>query len=224
MEKKKVERFATPKGIAKFPHLTKPQTTVDKKPVTPNYNVTLLLDPNDAATVALVEKITVAHAKGFEAAKAAEVASAKASGKKPKTLIDMGITNMIKDDTDKEGKPTGQLAVKFKAKAEGERRDKTKWYFKPALLDSRGQGLPADAAIFGGSVIQVSYSIRHTAMPTGSFYTSLQLEAVLGHVIKSEYTRSASEYGFNVDAEESQNAFGEQTGDEAASASASSDF
>jgi hypothetical protein len=218
MEKKKVERFASPKGIAKFPHLTKPQTRIGDKVVDPTYNITLLLDPEDAATVSFVEKITAAHAKGF--------AEAKAKNPK-KRYTDMGVVNMIKDDTDKEGQPTGKLAVKFKAKAEGKRKDNSVWTFKPALLDSRGQGLPSDAAIFGGSIVQVSYSIRHAAMETGSFYTSLQLEAVLGHVIKSEYTRSASEYGFVIDAEESQDAFGEQVptdADAEAAQSASSDF
>lgn len=213
-EKKKVERFATPKGVAKFPHLSKPQTRIGDKVVEPSYNVTLLLDPEDAATVALVEKIKTAHAAGLAAAN-------KVGKKKYK---DMGVENMLKDDTDKEGNPTGKLAVKFKAKAEGKRKDGSVWTFKPALLDARGQGLPADAAIFGGSIIQVSYSIRHAAMETGSFYTSLQLEAVMGHVIKSEYTRSASEYGFAAEEAESQDAFGEQTTGEEAGVGASSDF
>jgi hypothetical protein len=210
MEKKKVERFASPKGVAKFPHLTKPQTRIGDKVVDPTYNITLLLEPEDAATVSFVEKITAAHAKGFAEVKAAAAEAAKKSGKKPKVYMDMGVTNMIKDDTNKEGEPTGKLAIKFKAKAEGKRKDNSVWTFKPALLDARGQGLPSDAAIFGGSIVQVSYSIRHAAMETGAFYTSLQLEAVLGHVIKSEYTRSASEYGFVIDQEESQDAFGEQ--------------
>lgn len=202
-QKKKKVYFTTPKGVAKFPHLTVPQFKVGNNTVDPNYNVTLLLDPNDAATIELQEKIVAAHAAGLAAAK-------KADPKKRYT--DMGTDNMFKEDTTKDDEgnqiPNGKMAFKFKVKASGQRKDGTAWTFKPALLDGRGAGLPKDAAIFGGSVIQVSYTFKHTPMPTGSFYTSLTLEAVMAHVIKSEWTRSASEYGFSVESD--QDALGEQ--------------
>jgi hypothetical protein len=196
MEKKKEEVYTSPKGVAKFPHLTKPQTMIQGKAVKPTYTVTLLLDPNDAATIALVEKITAAHNAGYAEAK-------KANPKKK--YNDMGIQNMVFDDTTKEGEPTGKLAVKFKTTAEGKRKDGSTWTFKPALFDSKGAGLPSDAAIYGGSVIKVAYSIRHTAMETGAFYTSLNMKAVQGITIVSSYQRDASAYGFG-----NEDAFGEE--------------
>lgn len=209
-QKKKEEVFTSPKGVAKFPHLNKPQTKVGDKPCDPNYSVKLLLDPNDAATIALVEKIKATHAAGYAEAK-------KANPKKK--YNDMGTSNMIEEDTNKDGEPTGLLAIKFKCKAEGKRRDGGVWTFKPALFDVRGAVLPSDALIYGGSVIKVAYSIRHAAMDTGAFYTSLNLKAVQGIVIKSSFERSASEYGFA--SEDTQDAFGEEV---ASGAEASADF
>jgi hypothetical protein len=221
-QKKKEEVFTSPKGVAKFPHLTKPQTMVGDKPCDPNYSVKLLLDPNDAATVALVEKIKETHAKGYAEVKAQAAADAKKNGKKAKVYNDMGTQNMIEEDTNKEGEPTGLLAIKFKAKAEGKRRDGSVWAFKPALFDVRGAALPADAPIYGGSVIKVAFSIRHAAMDTGAFYTSLNLKAVQGLVIKSSYERNASDFGFA--SEETQDAFGEEATGEASGAEATADF
>lgn len=199
-QKKKEEVYTTPKGVAKYPHLTVPQTLIGDKTVEPTFNVSLLLDPNDAATIALIEKIETAHKKGL--------AEAKAKNPKKK-YIDQGTDNMFKDETTKDGEPTGKVVFKFKAKAQGKRKDGSEWSFRPALFDAKGAALPKDAAIFGGSVIKVGYSIRHAAMETGSFYTSLSLKAVQGIVIKSEYVKDASEFGFV--SEDGEDAFGEQT-------------
>jgi hypothetical protein len=212
-QKKKEEVFTSPKGIAKYPHLTKPQTQIQGKAVKPTYAVTLLLDPNDEASVALVDKIKAAHAAGYAAAK-------KANPKKK--YNDMGVVNMLSDDTDKDGEPTGKLAVKFKTAAGGTRKDGSTWTFKPALFDSKGQGLPADAPVYGGSVIKVAYSIRHTAMETGAFYTTLNLKAVQGITIVSSYQRDAGAYGFGN--EDNTDAFGEEANAEASGADQSPDF
>jgi hypothetical protein len=204
-EKKKYPVYTSPKGVAKWCHLTTPQTKVGDKPVEPNYNVTVLVDPADAATIEFVETITKMH----EAALAEE---RKANPKKK--YQDTGLTNMIVDDTNKEGEPTGKLALKFKHKAQGERKDKTVWTFKPALFDAAGKPLATGLVVYGGSVVKVAYGVKHTPMPTGAFYTSLQLQAVQVLALKSEYTKAASEYGFSSEegytGEGEENAFGEQ--------------
>lgn len=219
-EKKKYPIYTSPKGVAKWAHLNVPQTMVGDKPVDPNYNVTLLVDPNDATTIEFVATISKMHAAALEAER-------KANPKKK--YKDAGISNMIADDTNKDGEPTGKTALKFKHKANGERKDKTTWTYKPDMYDAAGKPLPKGVVIFGGSVIKVAYGVKHTPMPTGSFYTSLQLQAVQVIDLKSEYTKEASAYGFSSEegytGEGEENAFGEQnTTDEAADAAQSKDF
>lgn len=212
-EKKKKEFIASPKGVAKFPHLTTPQTKFNPEG---EYNVTLLFDPNDAAIIAYQQRIQGEHDAAFAAAK-------KADPKRKLTAMPIPIG----DETTKDGAPTGKLAVKFKAKASGVyKKDGKPWTFKPVLKDRYGKPLSSDVVIYGGSIMQVSATVRHTAMPTGLFYTSLHLEAVLVHELKSGYERSAAEFGFDV--EDETDAFGEQVpagvAGEAGSTEGSSDF
>lgn len=175
--------LTSPKGIAKWAKLNVPDTKFKPEG---EYSITLLLDPDDAATIEFVESLKKAHEAGFSAAK-------KAEPKKRFKLEDI----KVQDDTDKEGTPTGKLAVSFKCKASGTRKkDGTKWAFRPAVLDAKGKPVPADVLIYGGSVIKVAYSIRHTAMPTGSFYTTFNLKAVQVIVLKSQSDRDAAFYGF----------------------------
>lgn len=214
-ERKRDPLCASPKGVAKYPHLNVPQTTVGDKPCDPTYSLGLLLDPNEASTKAFKAKIEKDHADGFAAAK-------KADPKKKYT--DMGLSNVFKDDTNKDGEPTGKLEVRFKCKAEGKRKDGSIWKFKPALFRSTGAVIPSDVTVFGGSVMQVSYAIRHTAMPTGAFYTKLELKAVQVYVLVDSYQRDAGAYGFTTTDEDETNAFGEPAENGEAGAEADTDF
>lgn len=184
-EQKKREKeviLTSPKGIAKWAKLTKPDTKFKPEG---EYSITLLLDPEDAATVEFIDSLKKAHEEGFSAAK-------KAEPKKKFKLEDI----KVKDDTNKEGVPTGKVAVSFNCKAAGARKDGTKWAFRPAVLDAKGKPVPADVLIYGGSVVKIAYSLRHTAMPTGSFYTTFNLKAVQVIVLKSQSDRDAAYYGF----------------------------
>lgn len=164
--------------------------------------MTLTLDPTLQSTIDLIARLTKAHDEAFIAAQKAEP---------KKTFIKMPMA--IKPDSKKVKGPTpeedvdvltGLVAIRFKAKASGIRKkDKSKWTFKPALFDSATppKPLPADVLIFGGSVIKVSYVIKHTPMPTGSFYTSFSLKAVQVIDLKALGARDASEYGFTGEAD-----------------------
>jgi hypothetical protein len=186
--------LTSPKGIAKWAKLNKPDTKFKPEG---EYSITLLLDPEDAATIEFVEGLKKAHEVGYGAAK-------KAEPKKKFQLMDI----KVKDDTDKDGAPTGKLAVSFNCKAAGKRKDGSVWSYRPAVLDAKGKPVPADVLVYGGSVVKVAYSIRHTAMPTGSFYTTFNLKAVQVIVLKSQSDRDAAFYGFKEE---------EGYGDEAAS-------
>lgn len=174
--------LTSPKGIAKWAKLNKPDTKFKPEG---EYSITLLLDPEDAATIEFAVSLKKAHEDGFSAAK-------KAEPKKRFKLEEI----KVKDDTDKEGTPTGKLAVSFGCKAAGTRKDGSKWALRPAVLDAKGKPVPADVLVYSGSVVKVAYSIRHTAMPTGSFYTTFNLKAVQVIVLKSQSDRDAAYYGF----------------------------
>ena len=128
--------LTSPKGIAKWAKLNKPDTKFKPEG---EYSITLLLDPEDAATIEFVDSLKKAHEVGFGAAK-------KAEPKKKFQLMDI----KVKDDTDKEGTPTGKLSVSFNCKAAGTRKDSTKWTFRPAVLDAKGKPLPAHVLIYHG--------------------------------------------------------------------------
>lgn len=236
-EKKKYPIYTSPKGVAKFANLNVPQTSMKVdgvvKAVDPNYSVTILVDPKDPAIIAFVADIQKQHDAASAEAEAELNTAKKTDAKKRKIIFsDKGIGNMISEDTTKEGEPTGKLAIKFKHKAEGTRKDKSVWTYKPALFDAAGKPLGSGVVVYGGSVIKVAYGIKHTPMPAGEFYTSLQLQAVQVFDLKSEYTKEASAYGFSSEegytGEGEENEFGEQAGkapsDEAADAAQSKDF
>ncbi len=211
-KKEKVE-YRSPEGIVKWASVMEPQTSIKSegvtKPVEPNYNITLLFNPNDAAVATLIAKIQALHAEAF----------AKASLEKKK-LIDTGLDNCFFNDQNKEGVPTGKVAFKFKSKVGGKRSDNTTFtYPRPPVVDAYGSHLPKGTIVFGGSVAQVNFSIKHTAMQTGMFYTSLSLNGTMVITLKSAYERDASTLGFTYqtrEAEEGQNEYGEQTPEAAA--------
>ncbi len=188
-QKPKEVILTTPRGVAKWPNLTVPQREMKMdgvtKPVTPNYSITLLLDPNDDTTVKLVADLNKAHEEGFAAAKA----------KTPKLKLTL-MSIKAGEETDKDGTPTGKIAIGFKCKAEGVKKDGTPWTFRPAIKDAKGNPVPKDVLIYSGSVVKVAYTIRHTAMATGLFYTTFNLKAVQVLVLKNQSDRDAAFYGF----------------------------
>jgi hypothetical protein len=171
-QKKKRIQMTSPKGVAKYPHLTKPQTEINGKPVEPTYGLGILVDPNDPTIIAFREKIEAAHSAAFLAAKK------EAGTKKTK---DEGVDNIFRDDVkkDEEGNliPTGKLEIRFKCRAGGKRKDGSTWSFRPFVYDSKGVALPADTLVYGGSVVQVSFNLQHNRMETGSFYTKVSVRS-----------------------------------------------
>jgi hypothetical protein len=183
--------LTSPKGVAKWAKLNKPDT---KFKADGEYSITLLLDPEDAATIEFVDSLKKANEDGFGAAK-------KADPKKKFTKEAIKVKPEVRKIKDDKGEvvgeeETGKLAVSFTCKAAGVRKDGTKWAFRPAVLDAKGKPVPADVLIYGGSVVKVAYSIRHTPMPTGLFYTTFNLKAVQVIVLKSQSDRDAAYYGF----------------------------
>lgn len=212
-KKKKFIVYTSPKSVAKYCHINTPQTKYKKEG---EYSVNQVFDPNDAAYQEFKARVLAAH----------EAAVAIAREECP-DLIDK--TKLFKADTkkDEDGNkiPTGMESVKFAHVASGKKKDGTEWAFKPALFDAGGKPLQKGTLVCGGSVVKVSYGIKHTLMPTGDFYTSLPLQAVQVLKLVDSYAREASEYGFGSEEgyEAEEDAFGEQVPEEAAAQAVATD-
>jgi hypothetical protein len=202
--KKKYPVFTSPKGVAKYAHLSQPQTYKGKTA----YGVELLLDPELQSTKDFLAFVDAKEQEGFkEAQKMYPKAHLKSKLWKPETNKDED-DNLI---------PTGKISVKFGHAAFGEKQDGTKWEFKPTLMDANTAVLPKGIVIFGGSEIKVSYGITYTTMPGGGeepdkFYAKLSLQGVQVLNLRDSFTRTASDLGFQKEeGYSSEDAFGEQS-------------
>lgn len=204
MAKKKYPLYTTPKGIAKYAHLSQPQTYKGKTA----FAVELLLDPNLQSTVDFLAFIDAQEEAGYhEALKMYPKAVLKSKLHKPE----------VNKDEDDNPIPTGMVSVKFAHAAFGERKDGTKWEFKPTLADANLAHLPKGIVIFGGSTIKVAYVITHTTMPGGGdepdkFYAKLSLQGIQVLVLRDAFTRDAVSLGFQKEeGYSSEDAFGESS-------------
>lgn len=179
-KKPKKVRFTTPKGIAIFPWLNKPDTKFKPEGT---YKVTLRLDASAAEQ--LKEKLQPLFDKAIAAAKS----NPKNKGKKVK------VNDYFTDVVDDTGDYTGQCDFNFKMTASGvSKKDGRPWSMKPDLFDAKGDPLPADTAVWGGSLIKVGFEATAYDKPIGAGL-SLRMNAV--QVIKLvSASRDASMHGF----------------------------
>jgi hypothetical protein len=202
--KKKYPVFASPKGVAKYAHLSQPQTYKGKTA----YSVDLILDPELQSTKDFLAFVDAQEQAGFAEAKVMY----------PKALLKSKLwkpeTNKDEDDNEI---PTGKIVVKFAHVAKGLKKDGSPWEFKPTLLDANMAVLPAGVVIFGGSVIKVSYGITHTTMPGGGeepdkYYAKLSLQGVQVLTLRDAMTRDGASLGFQKEeGYSSEDAFGEKS-------------
>jgi hypothetical protein len=153
--KKRNVRFTTEVGIAKWPHLNKPDTKFDKDGA---YKVSLILDKDSVKGImSSVKEVLKDFVDG----------GGSQSGKMAPLPI--------RDDKDDAGNPNGNFEVKFKLRAIGGRQGDT-WEQRPALFDSSGK--PMTELIGGGSKVKVGCEIvPYSTGATGTGIT-LRLKAV----------------------------------------------
>ena len=150
-------KYTTSVGVARYPHLSEPDTKFDEDGV---YTTQLILDSSDAEEL---ENL-------IESAKnelAEEIRS-----QKPNTKFKEGASPVQDHDED-----SNKRVVKFKLKAKGGKGSET-WDQKPALFDSKAKPMKSDEIIGGGSKIKVACEIipYHTAL--AGLGVSLRLKAV----------------------------------------------
>lgn len=206
---KNSERLAldiiTPKGVAIYPKLDKPDTKFVKEGV---YEVKLRIDPD--AEDGVLKKKTVdwntlreaiaEQQEAFLAEQKKKLLAGDGKAKaKAKTIssLDWG----TEADVDDEGNETGLLVIKAKMRASGVSKDGKPWNRKPTIFDAKGKKLGDDAPpIWGGSVLKVAASaVPYYNAKDNVVGTTLYLEAVQVIELVSGQGRTAEAYGFGAE-------------------------
>lgn len=185
-EKKRLERFTSPVGIAVFPKLNVADTKFDAAGV---YSVKLKFRADEPAVQKLIARIDAC----MEQAKA-EANSKKKPGQKVKDCDPP--YKLVYDDQEQE---TGEVEIKFSAKASGTTKDGRRWERKLALFDRFGK--PTEEVVRGGASVMVSYSPAPWCNPKLDYGTKLYLEAAQVKA-NAGAARAASDFGFAADAQE----------------------
>ena len=182
-KKKRPEKIITPKGVAIYPWLNKPDTKFKEEG---EYRVKLAVTDDDA--VALTKKLKPMYDAAIKAAKA----NPKNKNKKVK-VQDEPWSAELDDDSNE----TGRILFSFKRKASGvSKKDGKPWSIKPDLFDAKGNKLAADAQVYGGSIIKVSFTAEAYDTPIGAGL-SLRLEGAQVIKLVESQGRTASAYGFS---------------------------
>jgi len=182
MAEKKREgvKGTSPKGVAKWASLNKPDDKFKKEG---EYRLTLVLPPDEAAPlIAVIEKER-------------EVSMTAAKTENPKKRVKMADAP-YQEDVNKDGEKTGLIKFNFKAKASGIRKDSSVWSFRPAVFDAKGHPMPKDVLVFGGSVVKVAYEIRHFFTDLIGAGVTLNLRAVQVLDLKTAGGKAAGDFGF----------------------------
>lgn len=171
----KQPRYTTPKGTAKYPWLSVPDTKFNSDG---DYKVTLVLPVQEADTIMqfLDEQLAASEA----------LAKKNNPGKKVK----------VADAPYKVDEENGNVEINFKMKAKVTMQSGESFDQKPALFDAKGKPL-TDVNVGGGSKIKVSYECVpfYTALIGAGI--SLRLRAVqVIDLVEFSGGAAAGAYGF----------------------------
>jgi len=190
----KLFKGISPRGVFRFPSLTKPDYGNEKFPKPDGeYKVQLVLTEEEAQP--LIDKLTPEYEKAIEAA---EEEFKKLKVEQRKKLKEVTKNDLFQTEYDQETEePTGNLIFKFSMKASGKNKKGEQWTRKPAIFNAKGVALKNPPNIWGGSEGKVSFEASPYFIPgTGAGGLSLRLSAVQLLELVSEGSRSASSYGF----------------------------
>ena len=161
--------FTTPKGIAQYPWLSKPDTKFSEEG---DYKVNLILSAEEA--VPIIEQINAAFADNMQA-------ELKKQGKKELKAANPPYMEELGDD----GQPTGNVIFKFKSTAA----------YKPAIFDAKGKPM-MESNIWGGSEIRVNSTIGAYYVATVGVGVALRIRAVQVIRLVEGSADGATRFGF----------------------------
>tara|TARA_E500000331_G_C17234247_1_gene704023 strand:- start:23 stop:637 length:615 start_codon:yes stop_codon:yes gene_type:complete len=178
MNKQTYNKLVTPVGVSQFAWLNKPDTKFDDNG---HYKVNIILDGDSAKP--LIKSIN------GEITKAVEMAKEKSKGKNIKTA------NTPFEEEYADGKPTGNIIFKFKAKAKIIMKNGDVIDNKVPIFDSKGT--PMTNQVWSGSEMKASADMipYYTAMAGAG--VSLRLKAVQITKLVEGSGASSSSHGFS---------------------------
>lgn len=157
------EKLYTPKGVAIFPWITRPDTKFNPDG---DYRVTLRIPREEAQP--FIDKLQALY-DDFLKTETAKLPK----GKKVKQ-VDLPIADVYDD----EGNETGEVDIKFKSKASFKDKKGNVIQRSIPLVDSKGNRIESDIALFGGSVIRVCTEPNLYNNPSLGLGMSLRISAV----------------------------------------------
>lgn len=195
-----MNKFTSPKGIFRYPALTKPDYGNAQFPKPAGeYKVQLIF--TQAAAAPLIAKLTPMYEDAMKDGREKFAGLKVEQRKKLGALKENELYSVEYDQTTEE--PTGNLIFKFAMVASGtSKKDGKPWQRKPVLFDAKGNPIPpsADLQIGGGSIGRVTFEPAPYFIP-GTGAAGLKLRLVAAQVIElRSYAGNAASFGF--DAEE----------------------
>ena len=210
-KKAKLARHTSPKGIAKYPWLSRPDTQFNADGV---YKVNLLIPAAEASELC----------KALDKAADEAVAIAQAAAKSPAIAKTVKRAEPYGPALDDQGEDTGNIEFKFKMNAKVTFKDGTVKPMKPFFFDAKGKPLAICPNVYGGSGLKVNFSpAPYFAAASKTAGVSLRINAIQIIDLVTSGGGNASGFGF---AEEADGFDGStvETPAAAAGAEGSSDF
>lgn len=163
----------SPKAVARYPHLHKPDTKFDPAGV---FKVSLIVDVDDPQVQPFLDKLRAAAQEAYDAA----LGDLKEKKKFSKVKA-LKLHVPIQPEFDDSGEETGRFIVgEFKQKHRVmDREGNLLFEQKPDMVDGRGKPIKKVVQVWGGSVIKVAYQIvPFNNSAADSAGVSLRLKAV----------------------------------------------
>lgn len=194
-DKKKRNRYTSPKGMALFAHVVDVFYGTEKYPNPKGeYSITLSLDASDADKMEALLADDRAEANAF-----AEAAFAEMKPASQKRLGEVKMAEFGPEEYDKDGNPTGNRLFRFKTAAFYEKNGK-KIMRKIALFDSMQQPVKLKDEPGNGSVVRAAFTaVPYFVEGTGVGGLTLYLDALQIVKLNKFGERSATDYGFGAE-------------------------
>jgi len=200
--KQKIIKLITPRGVLKFPRLTKIDYGSEKYPVPEGvYRTQLVLDTNSKGVREFLEKLDELLEQSREEA---EEQLSELPVKSRKEIEGKGgLTankpySIIYDEETEE--PTGEVEIRIKKRATFKRADGERELIPPPhLFDSAipPKLLPRRVEVWGGTQAIININATPYFMNTGAYGLSLRLNAVqILKLVDAGGMRDAADYGF----------------------------
>ncbi|TAE79892.1 MAG: hypothetical protein EAY76_06980 [Alphaproteobacteria bacterium] len=189
---KKIKAQLTPKGVFKFPALTKPDTY---KGAT-KYKTGLVLDPNNEEVAAFIQRLERIRDEHVE-----KVKKYLTDEGKPGLAKKVATREVFRNEEDKEGNDTGMIVLNAAMKSEYvDRKTGDVIPLFPKFFDAKGQKIKKAPEIWGGTVGRLGVDIMPTCREADKAWgVGLFLDAVFIVDLRGPAGRGASDYGYTGD-------------------------